>query len=303
MLGATLLMILGMPACAKPLLFVQDAVVGPDHRTRLVAHLARETIFGVPKDIEHAPVSFHAGDRALGVADTGENGTAMLECTLPDGEINTIEARAKISRTELRAEAAVHVWREDRIILVVDIDDTISQTDVDDLLFDEQDDDSRPLKHSPRVVRRLAEDYQILYLTARPSFLLDKTRQWLSDNDFPNAPVLVSYQKRDLLRQGAYKYRALADLQKTWPLVMIGIGDRTTDAEAYGASGMLCLIVNPNKKDKFGRHAVMMSDWKAIDVFFATNRVTLQDPERLRKAVAGELPLLQTVSPYQANRK
>lgn len=299
------LILLALPtsAAAKSTIVLQDAIVDTDRKTRLVAYVSRENLFGVPTDIEHAPVTFHAGSHELGATTTDDEGMAVLECTLPEGDIRKIEARAKVGSKELRTEAAVHRWREDRIIIVVDIDDTISRTDLDDLLFDEKDDDSRPLKHSPRVLRHLSKDYQILYLTARPSFLLEKTRQWLEENDFPAAPVLVSHQKRDLLRQGVYKRRVLEGLQKTWPLVLIGIGDRGTDAEAYGGSRMLCLIVNPNRKDRFGRHVLMLPDWKAIDVFFATNRIILSDPERLRRVIAGQEPFLHTLSPHDDTGK
>lgn len=277
---------------------LQDAIVTPDGKTRLVAYLSREGFFGIPKDIKHTPVSFFAGGRELGTANSGEEGMAVLDCTLPGADVKEVVARATYRGKVMEDTARVFRWRTDRVIIVIDIDDTISNTDLDDVLFDEEDDDSKPLRHSREALRALSEDYEILYLTARPSFLLGKTRLWLKDREFPAAPVIVSHRKRDLLQQAQYKHRMLADLQKRWPNILIGIGDKATDSTAYGESGLLTLIVRGKKQEKYGRHAILLPDWKTIGRFFKNNRPVLVSPELCRLAVIGKQPLLHVVNRY-----
>lgn len=285
-------------ACGGESIALQDAIVTPDGQTRLVAYLSRKGFFGIPKDIKRTTVSFFAGSHELGTGNSGEEGIATLDCTLPGMDVTEVTARATYSGKVLEDSARVFRWRPDRVIVVIDIDDTISNTDLDDVLFDEVDEDSKPIRHSREAVRAINEDYEILYLTARPSFLLGKTRLWLKDREFPAAPVVVSHRKRDLLQQAKYKHRMLADLQKSWPNILIGIGDKATDSTAYGASGMLTLIVRGKKQDEYGRHAIVLPDWTTIRRFLKNNRHILVNPELCRLAVIGKQPLLHVVNRF-----
>lgn len=291
---------LSTTACAKPMINLQDCIVDPDGRTTLVADLRKEAIFGMAKDIERKPVRFLAGGKELGVATGGEDGISTLDCTLPDRNIETIEATATIDGVELRAEARVFRWDPKRVIVVIDIDDTICKTDLDDVLFDEQD-DSKAKKHACDTLTALKRSYELLYLTARPSFLLQKTKKWLAMRGFPPAPIIVSQLKRDLLRQGEFKHRTLDRLKRSWPNVLIGIGDRASDAHAYGEAEMISIIISKKNDDDFGRHCVLMPDWRTISGFFENNRKTLTNPESCKEVIDGKQPLLLTLNPY--NRK
>lgn len=284
-------------ACAKPMLNLQDCIAAPDGKTILVADIRKETVFGLAKDVEHRPVRFLAGDKELGVAVGGEDGISILECTLPDKKIETIQATADIDGVELRAEARVFRWDPRRVVVVLDIDDTICRTDMDDVLFDEED-DSKAFKNARETLTALTGDYELLYLTARPSFLLEKTKKWLAMREFPAAPVIVSHRKTDLLRQGVFKERVLDRLKRTWPNILIGVGDRATDADAYGEAGILSIIISKKVDDDFGRHSLLMPDWATIKAFFAINLKVLTDPRACRDAVDGKQPLLLVVNPF-----
>lgn len=289
---------LAAPACAKPMINLQDCVVTPDGKTTLVADIRKETFLGIAKDVEHQIIHFHAAGRELGAVKGGEDGISILDCTLPDHEIESIEATATIDGQNLHAEARVFRWDPARVVLVVDIDDTICRTDLDDVLFDDED-DSKSHKHARETLTELAGDYELLYLTARPSFLLEKTRKWLAMRGFPAAPIVVSHLKRDLLNQGRFKAQVLERLKRDWPNILIGIGDRTSDAHAYGETGLLSIIVGSKPDEEFGRHSIRMHDWRMIRQFFQNNRRTLTDPRECRDAVDGGRPLLFTVNPYK----
>lgn len=282
-------------------------MVQPDGAGRLAASLERPTVLGIPKDIEEHPVRFRLDDepiayggstRKAAETNTDEEGRAVLNGVKIPPSAQRVRADATVDGKTVVGEGRVFRFRPGRVIVVVDIDDTISRTDFDDVIFDETDEDSRPLADAPRVLRTIADDFHVVYLTARPVFLLDKTRGWLRRNEFPDGPVLVSHRKRDLIRQGAYKRRALKRLRETWPAMLVGIGDRKGDAEAYGANGMLTLILNPGEDDDFGGHALRMANWRAIEALFKVNRGLLMSPEHLRDVIAGRQPLRYSVEPY-----
>ena len=281
-------------ARAKPIIHLQDCIAAPDGTTTLIADLKKPTMFGIDRDIEHLPVRFSCGGKELGRIRCDDDGRALLECKLPESQGTAIEAVASVDGVEIRAKAKVYRWNPDRVIVVVDIDDTISDTDFDDAWLDEEDRDSKPIRHSRETLSDVARDFQILYLTARPCSLLDKTQRWLATHGFPAAPVMVSHRKTDLLQQGTFKKRQLARLKRSWPNVLIGIGDRQRDARAYGTSDMLGLIVN--RSGDYGRNCMSMSNWKILHDFFRDNRSILIDPEACRQAIAGKRPFHRAVS-------
>ncbi|HKQ50505.1 MAG TPA: phosphatase domain-containing protein [Phycisphaerae bacterium] len=275
-------------ARAKPIIHLQDCIAAPDGTTTLVADLKKPTVFGIDRDIENLPVRFTCGGKEVGRIRSDNDGRAVLECKLPDSQGMAIEAAASVNGVEIRAEARVYRCKPDRVIVVVDIDDTISDTHFNDAWYGKEDRDSMPIRHSRETLVDVARDFQILYLTARPCSLLGKTQRWLATHGFPAAPVLVSYRKADLLDQGKFKQRQLKRLKGAWPNVLIGIGDRSRDARAYGGSGMLSLIVN--RSGDFGPRSLAMADWNVLHAFFRNNRATLADPDQCRRLIAGERP-------------
>lgn len=281
-------------ARAKPIIHLQDCIAAPDGTTTLIADLKKPTLFGIDRDIEHLPVRFTCGGRELGRIRSDDDGRALLECKLPDSQGRVIEAAASVNGVQIRAEARVYRCNPDRVIVVVDIDDTISDTDFNDAWYGKEDRDSMPIRHSRETLADLARDFQIVYLTARPCSLLGKTQRWLTTHGFPAAPVMVSHRKTDLLDQGKFKQRQLKRLKGAWPNVLIGIGDRHRDARAYGTSDMLGLIVN--RSGDYGRNCMSMSNWNILHDFFRDNRSILIDPETCRQAIAGKRPFHRAVS-------
>ena len=137
-----------------------------------------------------------------------------------------------------------------------------------------------------------------MYLTGRPRSLLDRTRQWLEENEYPAGPVITAPSLRQAMHARTFKLHALHALRENWPNMLIGIGDRPSDAAAYGASEMLTLITSPKRDTEYGVHAIMLRNWKTIGRFFEANRATLADPQRLREVIKGQTMLLQPVMPW-----
>lgn len=268
--------------CMRPVLTAEDVVVRPDGMAVLVAHLEGETWPGLRKDLR-GEVRFFADQVPLGEA-FAQEGEAALECPLPHSA-NRYLARSSFLGFRQQATGRVFRWRADRPVLVVDIDDTICDTDRDDVIFKKRDLDSSPIGKSQPILSHLAGSFQIAYLTARPRFLFEKTRIWLSDQRFPPGPVFVAPGLRRMVRARHYKTAALQKLRSLWPNVAIGIGDSEVDAHAYSDCGMLPLIIADEPDEDLGPRAVVLRNWAAVNRFFVDNQEILTDLARLDRVL------------------
>jgi hypothetical protein len=299
--GCTLFLGLVVAGCGRPILSADDARVAPGKKAKLVAYVEREAPLGLRKDIEDVAVTFSVEGQEVGRAKTNDKGRASVQCRLPSPDVSCFTARAVVDGQDLETAGRVFSWQEDRVIIAVDIDGTVSDTEYKDLILKKEDDESDPIKASRKVLTQLAADYHIMYFTARPRFLMDKTRLWLEEHQYPPGPIVMAPSIRKAIHPSGYKHRTLAGIREDWPNLLIGIGNKRGDAEAYGANEMLALIVSQADDQSFGRHAISFPDWKSLDRFLQANRAVLTDPEKLKKAVRGETLLLQPVQTWRGN--
>ena len=281
---------------------VDDALVrrGRD-KARLVAYVEQEPVLGLRRDLEDVRVRFYVEGREVGHDRTDRDGRARKKCRLPSGGADEFEARAAVDGRRLHSRGAVYTWRRYRTIVVVDVDHTLAETEYTELILEEEDEESDPLKRSRRVLNRLGRDYQILYLTARPRFLLEKTRAWLEENEYPPGPVVTAKGLRQSAGAGEFKRKALEELREAWPNLLIGIGDNASDAAAYGATKMLTLIVGREPEPGIGPHAIMLRDWKRVGQFFEANQDLLGNPEELEELIDEKGLLLVPLYPWQGD--
>lgn len=285
--------------CRAPVLSVDDAVVLPGEKTRLIACVEREPVFGLCKDVERVRVHFDVDESEIGTAKTDDDGVAEVKHKLGAGSAN-YEARVLVDGRELRALGRIYTWDKNRVIIAVDIDHTIGRTDYEALLSStSQEDGSDPIKNSVETLKALAQDFQIVYLTGRPRFLIDKTRMWLRHEGFPAGPVITSVRVRDMVDPSEFKRRKLHELREYWSNLLIGIGNQPGDAEAYGANDMLSLVLPSKPGQTFGPHAVVFRNWKQLGKFFDTNRAVLTRADALRKVIEGKESLLLPLPAYK----
>lgn len=168
-----------------------------------------------------------------------------------------------------------------RTTLVVDIDETLCVTDYNSVLWGLGRDDSTPLPGAVSAMSRLAREYNIVYLTARPKSCENRTRRWLTSRGFPDGPLITSPTVGDFIGQTGFKKSMLARLQRQYGQMLIGIGDKPTDAEAYRQNGMLPVIVNPWRDRRYQNQEIIIQDWSGVLAFFERNRDVLTDSRRL----------------------
>ena len=291
--------VLTVAGCVPTTLSVDDAVVFGAGTLRLTARAEHETVLGLRAGIGGVAVRFLVHGREVAHDSTDARGRATASCEPPVAPVTEFQAVITEKPPGLQTTGRIFVWTPDRPIIAVDIDKTISDTDYDDLILRRRDAESRALPGATEALDALAADFYIAYVTARPHFLLEKTRRWLADNRFPAGPVVTAPRLRDLVRPGKVKRRTLAALRRDWPNLLIGIGNSEVDAYAYGANGMLTLVLKRSPERWYGEHAIVLPNWEAIRCFFAANRQTLTDLDKLRSAIAGETMLLRPVLPWR----
>jgi len=281
--------------CATPYFEVDEAIRFEDGRTRFVAFAQKKNgwLLGGVSDVE---VKFSVDGEEVARTVTDERGftKAITDVATPASHF---AATAEFAGEAFESDAEIIAWRSDRVIVACDIDSTISQTSLGALFFDELDATSTPIPDSPEVLSEIGGDFQLLYVTARPRFTLDKTRHWLGEHGYPHQPVITSLAPGDALGQTTYKTRTLNSLRKHFTNLLIGIGNTDIDADSYGGHGMLAILVQPKAQPVREGHVVRLQNWQQIGEFFEANAALLSDPRRIAAAARGEETLILPTLP------
>ncbi len=281
------LTLLTSAGCSQAVLDIDDVVIVPEHPAFVRVFLERIGPLGVRNGVEDVQIELLADGRRFARSRTNDEGYCQWLIHPPADATGTDISAATVRwRPRLEATARMFSWRADRTTIVVDIDGTISDTDFDDLLLDPDDDGSEPIRHSVRALRKLAETYQIAYVTARPRMTAEKTRRWLRKSGYPRGPVFTTPTLSDLVDRAGMKRTLLARLKKAWPGLLIGIGDKDTDREAYVESGMLTILHSREDRAESRDIVIILPNWKAIEQYFQKNDQHLSNPTRLRAWLA-----------------
>jgi hypothetical protein len=99
-------------------------------------------------------------------------------------------------------------------------------------------------------MNRLARDFTVIYLTYRIEYLAPKTQGWLARHGFPRGALLFSDTRGFMKGSHEFKSEALGRLRLRFAGRIVGIGDKTSDVQAYLENGAEpYLIVQPGDRD------------------------------------------------------
>lgn len=219
------------------LFYAADRLLPPKRPADLVAHLQTIHSFrGVPG----VTVGFFMGKTEIATAITDGEGVARAQW-LPPGEgdyriaIRCLKLPDSIGNEERGAIDAsagmlVMVRQPAQKFVVVDLDHTLVKDGFTKVLCR----DPACMDDSVAVLTRLAENYGIIYLTARPNALARKSKLWLAEHHYPPGVVLTCGSLRQSIGGGGeYKSLCLATIRVDFPDIQAGVGDQVTDVEAY----------------------------------------------------------------------
>jgi len=230
-----------------------------------------------------AEVEFLVEGRSVGRAKTDSNGVATVRAAI-EGRPTAYSVRARIDQEVVQSRGRIFHWDHSRTAVAVDVDDTISETDYGALFLTDLDTTSPHFEHSPQAVQAMASHFTIVYLSARPRWLHEKTKVWLDAHGFPPGPILHASRFEACFHQERYKREMLAEFQKSFPNLLIGVGDKTVDDLAYGHNRMLAVILG-KQNNGYRDHCVVLPDWRRVEDFFIEHRESLADATRLQRFI------------------
>jgi len=222
------------------LLTAEDALALPGEQIELHARVrVGDLLQGQPGLV----VRFSRDGAAYRAAQTDSDGVATVTFTppAPGNYVLTVEVSpiGMPGRPPPPQKLLVACRRAETRMVVVDLDKTLVGSGFEAVLIG----DPKPMPDSPAVMRKLARDETIVYLTHRPDVFGPMSKAWLVRNQYPPGPVLLSTVGEFIRGSGAYKAEMLRRLRRRFKKIDIGIGDKVSDALAYHANGLKALLI------------------------------------------------------------
>ncbi|MFW5816956.1 MAG: hypothetical protein ACOCWV_00320 [Planctomycetota bacterium] len=227
---------------------VQDALTTPGEPARLSARLEEGDLL---QGRAGWVIRFHRESGLFKASSTDEDGSATVLYT-PDapGRTRFVASVSPMGLENSPPEPqsfTVYTRPSDTPIVLCDLDRTVVATGFETVLMG----NPKPMEDSAKVLHRMAENHQVVYLTHRPDYFSRKSRTWLWENDFPRGPVLPASVSGFLSGSGTYKTKAIRRMQQQFTNIQVGVGDKVSDALAYHETGLRSfLIVQPPEGDQ-----------------------------------------------------
>ena len=226
----------------------QDAVGTPGSALTIVGKF---TYGSVSKDLEDEPVQLFLNDcsgwRAVGRADTDTDGRARLRLTAPSSP-GLYALRMVVQGDASQTGAWLVVPPRGGRITLFDIDGTMTTSDTE-LVKDVLTDLFAPILHGTYTptphpfARELVEERERrggvpVFLTGRPYWLTQSSRDWLSGLGFPLGALHTTDSNGEALNVAPYKTAFLRSLQAQGFVIEAAYGNASTDIQAYAAAGI-----------------------------------------------------------------
>ncbi len=248
-----------------------DALALPGERVRLRAKVERDGPGFINPDLDGIEIEFlrlnapepprdfpdpgappPAEAVRAGGAASGKDGVAAIDIDAPavPGDHRFWARLRDPNRLTLKdAAVPIHlvVMPPDQPIVITDIDNTIARTKLGPLL-DDKPDQVEPLPDAAWVLTALSRGGTIIYITARPSYLTQRTKRWLFTHKFPAGPVFLrdmGAEYRSLnFDEGEFKRAFIADrIRKKWKEIRWGFGNTSNDLLGYCENGIRTILV------------------------------------------------------------
>ncbi|MCU0725325.1 MAG: hypothetical protein MUE73_05990 [Planctomycetes bacterium] len=245
-------------ACGTPRIRAFDALAVPGEEVLLVARLERDGLPGFSPDFVGEDLRMTLAGVTEISSRTGDEGTAVFPVRAPDrtGDFfYSVRGGRGLDPGLLR----LCVRDPGAPLLLVDIDGTITPSGALRVVRGEDE----PMPGAAAVLRRLARDRTVVYLTARDDFMLGTTRDFLARGRFPPGPLLLRDFTLATLPAGRHKTAVLGDLRTRFTGPWTGIGDTVGDAEAYLSAGAEALILT-DEPASLPPGARAVRDWAEI---------------------------------------
>jgi phosphatidate phosphatase PAH1 len=222
------------------------------------AALTAKLAYGaVSKDLEDEDVLVFVDDcsgwRSLGRATTDDDGRVRVAA--PMLPVGAYEVRFQVAGDQSVTMSVLWVLPAGTRFVVSDIDATLTTSDGE--LFEQIFAGLVPPAYpmgAELMAAHAERGHVVMYLTGRPYWLSEMTRDWLGAKRFTPGPLRVTDSNADILPTessvGAFKRAQLAELVAAGFVIDAAYGNATTDISAYLATG-----IDPARVWIIGSHA------------------------------------------------
>ncbi|RMF79405.1 MAG: hypothetical protein D6744_09155 [Planctomycetota bacterium] len=281
-----------LAGCRAPAqLSIDDLIVGPQlSQATTVAYVQRPDRWRVASGVRDEPVEFFLDDRLAGTVRTNRDGRSEFRLPRVPAADGVVEAAAVVDGRTLRVAAPLFRWNPDRVSIVVDVDHGLIEPPAKAPFWRRTPPRRIPRAGAVDALRWLSEQFQVAYLTSRPRLVSEQTRAWLAEYGFPDGPLICAAPWRGDVGASALQSRRLLRLRRSWPNVLIGIGDGSDNAEAFAAAGMLAMAIREEAdaaEDEGGAPAAarVFTSWSDAERFFRRNVRRLRSPAAVRRMI------------------
>jgi phosphatidate phosphatase PAH1 len=251
-----------------------DVIVHAGTKAVLSAKAEKKFISFLSPDIRGLEVTFLYKELVIGTAVTDKYGIARVEY-LAVNQAGVYPITYQIPKKKMYYRAGrLFVVDGSRPALVTDIDGTIS--DYPDWKVPLGGSTAPTFANASEVLRKLAQSYDLIYLTARDDAMDKVTMAFLDKHRFPEGPVLyndlgLSKEKRKQLspkHHGAFKCAVIKKTLAAGIPIVAGIGNASTDAEAYLGAGIDAYLIK-DPKYVISAPAVVFQDYAEFEQILA----------------------------------
>ncbi|MCR4316416.1 MAG: hypothetical protein NUW37_08720 [Planctomycetes bacterium] len=243
-----------------------DAISKPGEEVELKAKVEGFGFSYFRNDVEEENVAFKLEGAALGVTATDDEGVATLVVTAPE------KPGLYSVRIEGPGDAAndlnLLVAGNDAALAVTDIDMTLA--DVSPAVYVFRSNESiQPIAGAVELIKFLSaeKNIYIVYISHRDDALRNESLEWLKMKGFPDGVLFFSENFDHWMQESAYDFKkpTIEKIKERFPRVLLGLGDKVTDANAYLDNDLPTYIVPSEDRRNFPEEAVLLDDWTKFD--------------------------------------
>lgn len=210
-------------------------------------------------------VEFQVNNQSLGPALTGGDGLAAARYAPPKTGTYTIKVKLvdnpRYDAEE--AEALLLYGAVPRKVIVVSMEATQTPPKPPRFPFS-QPESSKPMPKAAQVLTELSKKYQLIYMQGGEEAQILSTRRWLSEQDFPQAPLFIwrlaeaEEARTDQVAEELGAYQALGRFS-------LGVTRSFAEALAFQSLGIpAVVIVEEDEEVEIPKGARTATDWDAV---------------------------------------
>jgi hypothetical protein len=206
---------------------------------------AKLTYGVVSKDLEDEDVLVVLDDctgwRSLGRATTNDDG--RVQVAAPMLPVGAYEVKFQVAGDQSVTTSVLWVLPAGTRFVVSDVDATLTTSDAElaEQIFAGLVPPAYPMA-AELMAAHAERGHVVMYLTGRPYWLSEMTRDWLAEKQLPPGPLRVTDSNSDMLPTegsvGAFKRAQLAELVAAGFVIDAAYGNATTDISAYLGIGL-----------------------------------------------------------------